>query len=79
MFSFFPKKDKPHEIEVKVNQILASILRDCENQFNRQEQTQILLMVIDRFRSIKTGEMHDALNKAKDLKELLGKLPCKTT
>jgi hypothetical protein len=67
-FSNMKKKSREQEIEVKVNQILTSISLDFNN-FTYQEQAEILVKAIERYKEIKTEEKNEALKLVNEIDE----------
>jgi len=72
-FFKFTKKNREHDIQMKVNSLLKSLMDDTD-QFTHQEQSFIVKTMFDRFKEIKSKERQNALNLANEITESLKQL-----
>lgn len=63
----FEEKSRQHEIEIKVNSLLKSITEDSINQFTHDEQSQLVVLLVERFKDKKSRERQDAMNLANEI------------
>lgn len=70
----FKKPDKQKEIDDLIQKIISSIVANEQIHLSDEDQFKIIRSVIDRFKGIKAGKMHDSSRKAEQLNKLLSEL-----
>jgi hypothetical protein len=73
VFSNFKQKSREQEIDIKINSLLTSVSGDVNN-FTHQEQVEILVSTLSRYKARKEKEMNEALEFANDIEQSLKQL-----
>jgi len=74
LFGEHDESSRQKELELKSNSLLKSITEDCFNKFTHDEQSQILVLLIEKFKAKKADQRSLSMRTTNEITNSLKRL-----